>query len=70
MLALVALSFFAILTRKLRWSREVAFIILPAVVHFAIAMGAGMDIDARHVLPVYAMVNKVDACSTGIRPQP
>ena len=56
LLGLAALSLFAILTGRLRWRREVAYLVLPALVYFAIAMGAGMDIGARHVLPVYAMV--------------
>lgn len=55
LLALLALSVFAIVTRRLRFGREVAYLVLPAAVYFAIAMGAGMDIGARHILPVYAM---------------
>jgi 4-amino-4-deoxy-L-arabinose transferase-like glycosyltransferase len=55
LLALLALSAFAIVTGILRWSREVAYLVLPAAVYFAIAMAAGMDIGARHVLPLYAM---------------
>jgi 4-amino-4-deoxy-L-arabinose transferase-like glycosyltransferase len=56
LLGLIALSAFAILTRRLRWSREVAYLVLPAAVYFGIAMSAGMDIGARHILPVYAMM--------------
>ena len=56
LLALLALSVFAIVTRRLRRSREVAYLVLPATIYFAIAMGAGMDIGARHILPVYAIV--------------
>ena len=56
LLALFALSAFAIVTGRLRWSREVAYLVLPAAIYFAIAMSAGMDIGARHLLPVYAMV--------------
>ncbi len=55
LLALLALSVFAVVTGRLRWSREVAYLILPAALYFAIAMYAGMDIGARHVLPLYAM---------------
>ena len=55
LLALIALSAFALITRRLRFGREVAYLVLPAAVYFAIAMGAGMDIGARHILPVYAM---------------
>lgn len=55
LLALLALAAFAILTGRLRWSREVAYIILPGALYFAIAMAAGMDIGARHILPVWAL---------------
>ncbi len=57
LLALLALSIFAIATRRLRWSREVAYVVLPAALYFAIAMAAGMDIGARHLLPVYALMD-------------
>jgi 4-amino-4-deoxy-L-arabinose transferase-like glycosyltransferase len=55
LLALFALSVFAMVTGRLRWSREVAYLVLPATMYFVIAMGAGMDIGARHILPVYAI---------------
>ncbi|HWE85280.1 MAG TPA: hypothetical protein VG267_10080, partial [Terracidiphilus sp.] len=55
LLALLALSVFAIVTRRLRFGREVAYLVLPAAIYFAIAMSAGMDIGARRLLPVYAM---------------
>jgi 4-amino-4-deoxy-L-arabinose transferase-like glycosyltransferase len=55
LLALLALSAFAFVTGCLRWSREVAYLVLPAVLYFVIAMSAGMDIGARHILPVYAL---------------
>jgi hypothetical protein len=55
MLALLALAVFAVVTGRLRWGREVAYLILPAALYFAIAMAAGMDIGARHILPLYAM---------------
>ncbi len=55
LLALLALSAFAIVAGRLRWSREVVYIVLPAALYFVIAMSAGMDIGARHILPVYAL---------------
>ncbi|HEY2015112.1 MAG TPA: glycosyltransferase family 39 protein, partial [Bryobacteraceae bacterium] len=55
LLALLALSAFAIVTGRLRWRREVAYLVLPAALYFVIAMSAGMDIGARHILPVYAL---------------
>jgi 4-amino-4-deoxy-L-arabinose transferase-like glycosyltransferase len=55
LLALLALTLFALATRRLRFGREVAYLVLPAVFYFLVAMAAGMDIGARHVLPLYAM---------------
>lgn len=56
LLALAALAVFAIASGKLRKSRELAFVLLPACVYMAAAIWAGMDIGARHILPVYTFV--------------
>ncbi len=55
LLALLALAVFAMVTGRLRFRREVAYLVLPSLLYFGIAMAAGMDIGARHVLPVYAL---------------
>lgn len=55
LLALVALTLFAIATGKLRKGRELAFVLLPAAVYFAAAMASGMNIGARHMMPVYTL---------------
>ncbi len=55
LLALVILSLFALLTGRLTTRREVAFILIPWVVYLGIAMGSGMNIGARHLLPIYAL---------------
>lgn len=55
LLALVLISFYALLTRKLNKPREVAFILLPWFVYLAIAMASGMNIGSRHILPLYAL---------------
>jgi 4-amino-4-deoxy-L-arabinose transferase-like glycosyltransferase len=52
LLALVALAKFAIITGKLRKGRELAFILVPAWFYFVVAIVAGIDIGARHILPV------------------
>jgi len=52
LLALVAAAFFAIFTGRLGKGREVAFILIPAAFYFAVAIQAGIDIGARHILPV------------------
>ena len=36
-------------------ARELAFVLIPMVVYFGIALAAGMDIGARHMLPVYSL---------------
>ncbi len=54
LLALLALACFALVTGKLRKGREVAFVLIPMAVYFGTAVAAGMDIGARHMLPVYA----------------
>jgi hypothetical protein len=53
LLALVALAAWAILTGRLRKGRELAFILIPWFVYLAVAIQAGMNIGARHILPLY-----------------
>jgi hypothetical protein len=52
LLALLTLAKFAIVTGKLRKGRELAFILVPSVFYFVVAIVAGIDIGARHILPV------------------
>lgn len=52
LLALVAAAFFAIFTGRLRKGRELAFILIPAAFYLFVAIQAGIDIGARHILPV------------------
>jgi hypothetical protein len=55
LLALVVLSLVAVATGWLRARREVAFILIPWVVYLGVAMISGMNIGARHILPLYAL---------------
>jgi 4-amino-4-deoxy-L-arabinose transferase-like glycosyltransferase len=55
MLALVVLAVAAIITGRLRARRELAFILIPWVVYLGVAMASGMNIGARHILPLYAL---------------
>ena len=55
LLGLVVLSLIAIVTKKLRGARELAFILIPWVVYLGVAMASGMNIGARHILPLYAL---------------
>ena len=52
LLGLVAAAFFAIFTGRLRKGREVAFILIPSAFYLLVAIQAGIDIGARHILPV------------------
>jgi len=51
LLTLTALSFFAIFTGKLRKGRELAYVLVPCLFYLAVAIAAGMDIGARHLMP-------------------
>jgi hypothetical protein len=53
LLALVTLAFFAILTGRLRKRRELAFVLVPCLVYLGSAVLSGMNIGARHILPLY-----------------
>jgi 4-amino-4-deoxy-L-arabinose transferase-like glycosyltransferase len=55
LLALVLLSLFAILTRRLNKPREIAYILIPWIVYLAVAILSGMNIGSRHILPLYAL---------------
>ncbi|MGP8174137.1 MAG: glycosyltransferase family 39 protein [Terracidiphilus sp.] len=54
MLALIALAALAILTGRLRKGRELAFLLIPACFYLLVAILAGMNIGARHLLPADA----------------
>jgi len=56
LLALAAISGFAIVTRRLRKGREVAFLLIPACFYLLMAIVAGIDIGARHILPADTFV--------------
>jgi hypothetical protein len=43
----------AIVTRRLKHGREVLFLTVPALFHMAVAMGSGLNIGVRHILPLY-----------------
>ncbi|HEY5382869.1 MAG TPA: phospholipid carrier-dependent glycosyltransferase [Acidobacteriaceae bacterium] len=53
MLALLALTLFAILRRWLRFSLDLYFILIPPIVYMAVSMGSHLNIGARHILPVF-----------------
>jgi 4-amino-4-deoxy-L-arabinose transferase-like glycosyltransferase len=56
LLVLLALTTFAALTGKLQKRRELIYILVPALVYLAIAIASGMNIGARHLLPMYVLL--------------
>ena len=54
LLALLGLAVYAMATHKLKWNREVDFLVIPALFYLFVAMVSGMNIGARHLLPFYA----------------
>ncbi len=53
MLALLALTLFALARRWLRFSLELYFVLVPPILYFLISMGSHLNIGARHILPVF-----------------
>jgi hypothetical protein len=53
LLALAGLAVYAAATRKLKWGREVDFLLIPALFYLAVAMVSGMNIGARPLLAFY-----------------
>ena len=56
LLLLIALAAFATITGKLTRHRELFYSLAPPVIYLAVAMMSGMNIGARHLLPMYAFV--------------
>lgn len=56
LLALTVLSFFAVFTGRLRKGRELAYVLIPALFYLAVAIAAGMNIGARHLMPALTFV--------------
>ena len=55
-LILLVITVFAIAAGKLRARREILFMAVPVAIYFIIAIGTGLNIGARHVLPMYAFL--------------
>ena len=56
-MGLLLLAGFAIATRKLRAQREIFFLTVPPLFYLLIAMGSGLNIGARHILPMYPFLS-------------
>ena len=55
-LALWGLALFAMVTRRLSGARELMYVLVPAAIYLLVAMASGMNIGARHLLPMYAFL--------------
>ena len=55
-LGLMALAVVAVAARKLRKAREIAYVLVPACFYLLVAIVAGMNIGARHLLPFYTFM--------------
>lgn len=56
-LVLLLLAIWAIITRRLTGWREILFLTIPPIFHLLIAMGSGMNIGVRHILPMYMFLS-------------
>ncbi len=56
LLALTGVTVFAIVARKLKLSRELMFMLVPALIYFVTAIVFGMNIGSRHLLPFYGFL--------------
>lgn len=65
-LAFVGLIGFALLSKKLRWSREVVYLTIPPAFYFLIAIVTTLNIGIRHVIMVYVYLS-ILAAGTAIQ---
>ena len=56
-MGLLLLAGFGIATGKLRGRREIFFLTIPPIVYLLIATGTGLNIGARHILPMYPFLS-------------
>jgi hypothetical protein len=50
---LLVLAFFAVVSRRLMGWQRLSFLVVPPVVYLLIAIDTGLNIGARHILPMY-----------------
>jgi 4-amino-4-deoxy-L-arabinose transferase-like glycosyltransferase len=66
LLVLLLLVPFAMVFRGAKYRRELAFLIIPAVIYFAVAMASDLNIGVRHILPVYPFVMVLGAWAAAV----
>ena len=54
-LLLLIISIVAIATRAFNKRREILYLVIPSLIYLAVAMSAGLNIGARHVLPLWLL---------------
>jgi hypothetical protein len=64
LLLLIVFAMFASVTGKLKKRRERVYCLVPPVLYLAVAMMSGMNIGARHLLPMYAFAIIFAAAAT------
>lgn len=55
LIGLIVVALVATVMRQLQGARELAFVLIPWGVYLGVAMTSGMNIGARHMLPVYTL---------------
>lgn len=50
---LFAIAIYAVVSRKVTERRRIAFLTIPPAIYLLIALGTGLNIGARHILPMY-----------------
>jgi hypothetical protein len=55
-LALLALAIWVYASGRIRKPREIFFLVLPAVIYFAIAVAGPLNLGVRHILPIFPFV--------------
>lgn len=55
-MALLLLAVMAVVLRRLKFGREIWFLVVPAAFYLLVAFAVGMNIGVRHILPVYVFL--------------
>jgi tetratricopeptide (TPR) repeat protein len=65
-LILLAITFWAMASGRLRKRRELMFLLIPPLIYVAVSMKGGMNIGIRHILPVYIFLAILIAGATSV----
>lgn len=56
-LILLAITAWALITRRVHKAREMLYMLIPAAIYMLFAMAGGMNIGIRHILPIYVFLS-------------